>query len=102
MSKGKIRGSSAEKIVHAEERARMFRQKLELKQANEDTNIRTAIQAVISQGIDLGNSKEEIIAKLNENERFSKYQMFFDSWTQHQIDKNVIQKQKQKDNEKEM
>ena len=95
------RGLSAKNIDSYNSRAAMFREKMRLKEENEDTHIRTEIQAVISRGIQEGKNKEEIIELLSQNDRLLKYEMFFESWTQHQIDKANIQKEKNSNKEKD-
>ena len=72
-----------------------------VKEADEDMHIRRGIQETIIARAAEGKPKEEIIEELSQNERYSKYEMFFESWTNHQIEKNNIQKEKQSKQEKE-
>ena len=95
------RGVSADRILLEADRAKMFREKLAIKQADEDMHIRRGIQETIMARVAEGKNKEEIIEELSSNEKYLKYETFFDSWASHQIEKNNIQKEKQQSKQEE-
>ena len=91
---GRGKGVSASRIADAEDRAKLFREKMAFKKENEDTIIRTELQGLISARINEGINKERVVEELSANPRYSKYQMFFESWVDHVIRRNEVQKQR--------
>ena len=89
------KGLSAQHIVLEHDRAKMFRQKMALRNSNEDTIIRTNIHGIISGGLNQRKSKEEIIEELKKDDKNLKYEMFFASWIDNAASKSEQQKSKQ-------
>ena len=83
------KGLSAHHIIMESDRAKMFRQKMALKNSNEDTIIRTNIHGIIAGGINQGKTREEILIKLKEDGKNLKYEMFFNSWIDNEISKSA-------------
>ena len=92
---GKVqRGANAKSIGYEHTRAEFFREKLRQKANNEDTIIRTELQGIIVAKVNDGIDKEEIINLLASNQRYSKYEQFFESWVDNVIRKNEVIKQR--------
>lgn len=88
-------GSVATKIMSAE-----TDRKNALK-CNEDTIIRTEIHAIISLRLKEGKNQEDIMNELCRNQRFKKYNMYFENWITDKIKKVVNQKEKLESQEQE-
>ena len=95
------KGLSAHHIVMEHDRAKMFREKMALKNSNEDTIIRTNIHGIIAGGINDGKSKDEIIEILKKDEKNLKYEMFFESWINNENAKVEQIKERQAKKEQE-
>lgn len=54
---------------------------------SEDTIIRTEIHGIIKGAVSKGQTKKEIIDTLANNERYTKYQMYFENWIEDRIKK---------------
>ena len=92
---GKVqRGANAKSIGYEHTRAEFFREKLRQKANNEDTIIRTELQGIIVARVNEGIDKEEIINELSSNQRYTKYERFFESWVDNVIRKNEIVRQR--------
>ena len=65
--------------------------KKELK-CNEDTIIRTEIRGIIISSIKERKDDKDIINELSQNERYSKYTMYFENWI-NDMKKKVINKE---------
>lgn len=96
------RGANAKSIGYEHTRAEFFREKLRQKANNEDTIIRTELQGIIVDRVNKGIDKEEIVNELASNERYTKYEQFFEAWVDNVIRKNEVVREKQNNQEKEM
>ncbi len=72
-----------------------FKNSLKVK---EDSKIRTEIHSIIWNGLKDGKNKEDIMKELLSNERYNKYNTFFNNWIDDQIKKS---KRMQKDKTRE-
>ena len=65
-----------------------FRERLKAREnPNNDTTIRMDIHKIMQTGVESGKNKEEIIASLSQEERFLKYENFFESWIDDKMKK---------------
>jgi len=71
-------------------------EKINALKCNEDTIIRTELQCLILSLLNQKKEKNEIIEILSKNERYSKYEIYFDTWIEDKIKKEE-KKQKQKE-----
>lgn len=79
-------------IVQAEQNNK--KNALNLK-VNEDTATRIELQSKIRKLVSDGLNEEEIIQTLNQNEKYTKYKMYFEGWIEHAMKKtNKEQKER--------
>ena len=91
-----VRDTRTNDIFYTQSRQQQFREKLARDASNGgDTNLRIELQAKIREAVCEGKSREEVISEISQEEKFKRYEQFFETWVDHQINNyNKAQKGK--------
>ena len=81
-----VRDTRTEDIFYEQSRVQQFKDRLARNASNGgDTNLRIELQNKIRESVCSGKSKEEVISEISQEEKFKRYEQFFEIWVDHQI-----------------
>ena len=81
-----VRSVRTSSIYYEKTREQQFREKLARAASNGgDTNLRIELQTLILNDVSNGKSKEEIIEGISKEEKFKRYEQFWETWIDHHM-----------------